>query len=251
MSTILEIKNLSVNYQQDQILNNISFNVESGDFIGLVGPNGSGKTTLIKTILKLLPIKNGEIKLFENNIETFQDFYKIGYLPQKYASSNPLFPATVKEIVLLGLLSQKKIKPIIKKDQKKLIDEILKKLQIKHLENKLLNELSGGQQQKVFLARALVSKPKLLIFDEPSTALDPKSRNMFFDMVQKLNKEDGITIILITHDTGYIGEYANKLLYLDREIIFFGPIENFCEKEKDFESCFEKKNNHIIWHQHK
>jgi zinc transport system ATP-binding protein len=110
-------------------------------------------------------------------------------------------------------------------------------------------ELSGGQQQKVLLARALVSSPEVLIFDEPSTALDPESRDGFFELIQKINKENQTTIILITHDTGYIGKYANKLLYIDRKLVFFGNISDFCPSG-DIRSCFEKSDKHIIWHQH-
>lgn len=250
MDPIIEIKNLSVRYDATSVLNDISCEIERGDFVGLVGPNGGGKTTLAKTILGLLPVASGKIFLFKEKINTFTDFKKIGYLPQKHTGINPLFPANVGEVVSLGLLSAKKQpKKITKSDWQK-IDTTLKDIGIADLKGKLISELSGGQQQKVMLARAFVSKPKLLILDEPSTALDPISREHFFARIEKLNKEKKTTIILITHDTGNIGKYANKLLYIDHKVIFFGKVNDFCPEGKDIASCFEKRGKHIIWHQH-
>jgi zinc transport system ATP-binding protein len=249
MPPIIEAKNISVHYGQTEALKDVSFAIEKGDFIGLAGPNGAGKTTLIKAILGLIPISSGSIDILGNTLDKFNNWGKIGYLPQKSSTINALFPATVNEIVILGLLSQKKSpKRITKNDQIK-VTNILNDLGISDLKNKMLSELSGGQQQKILLARALVSSPEILIFDEPSTALDPNSRESFFKLVQKLNKENDIAIILITHDTGYIGSYANKLMYLDHELKYFGEISGFCLSDKDNHS-FERSGQHIIWHQH-
>jgi zinc transport system ATP-binding protein len=249
MKAIIETKNLSVHYGQTEALKDVSFEIEQGDFVGLAGPNGAGKTTLIKAILGLLPVSKGEIKLFGKIKEKFNEWGKIGYLPQKLSTINALFPATVNEVVMLGLLSQKKFpKKITASDQKKVID-ILHELGISDLKNRMLSELSGGQQQKVLLARALVSVPQILIFDEPSTALDPESRESFFQLIQKLNKQKGIAIILITHDTGYIGQYANKLLYIDKSLVYFGKFSDFCKDEK-MNAYFGKYEQHVICHQH-
>ena len=249
MSNILEINNLSVNYGTSPVLTNISFTVEVGDFVGLAGPNGAGKTTLVKAILGLLPITSGHVKLFGKLINTFDGWGSIGYLPQKLSTINALFPATVREVIGLGLLSQSKWpKTINSKDQQK-IDQVLKELEITNLRDKMLAELSGGQQQKVLLARALVSKPKLLIFDEPSTALDPESRESFFQLLKELNSDYKIAIILITHDTGFIGQYAEKLLYIDKGLIYFGKFSEFCQSDK-MNNYFGKYEQHLICHQH-
>lgn len=249
MSNILEIDNLTANYGTTQVLKNISFNVENGDFVGLAGPNGAGKTTLIKAILGLLPIVSGSIKLFSKSIADFDEWGSIGYLPQKSSTLNALFPATVREVIGLGLLSQKKWPKQIKSADQQKISQILKELEITELKDKLLSELSGGQQQKVLLARALVSKPKLLIFDEPSTALDPESRESFFHLLQTLNAKEKIAIILITHDTGVIGQYAEKLLYIDKSLIYFGKFSDFCQSDK-MNNYFGKYEQHLICHQH-
>jgi zinc transport system ATP-binding protein len=249
MQTIIETKNLFVHYGQTEALKNVSFAIDRGDFVGLAGPNGAGKTTLIKTILGLLPSSGGQIELFGKSKANFNEWGKIGYLPQKISTINALFPATSEEVVVLGLLSQKGFpKRIIARDLKK-VDDTLKELGISNLKKKMLSELSGGQQQKVLLARALVSDPEILIFDEPSTALDPESRESFFQLIQKLNKQKGITVVLITHDTSYIGQYANKLLYIDKSLIYFGKFSDFCASEK-MNSYFGKYEQHIICHQH-
>jgi len=248
MNLIIETKNLSVSYGQTEALTNVSFTVEKGDFVGLAGPNGAGKTTLIKTILGLLPTSKGEIKLFGKTKEKFNDWGKIGYLPQKLSTINALFPATVDEVVTLGLLSQKKFPRRITANDQKRTSETLRELGIFDLKKRMLSELSGGQQQKVLLARALVSNPEILIFDEPSTALDPESRESFFQLIQKLNKKNGTAVILITHDTGYIGQYANKLLYIDKSLVYFGKFSDFCQDEK-MNAYFGKYEQNIICNQ--
>jgi zinc transport system ATP-binding protein len=249
MKSVIEAKKISVYYGQTEVLKDVSFAVEQGDFVGLAGPNGAGKTTLIKAILGLLPISEGDIELFGVNKDKFNNWDRIGYLPQKSSSINALFPATVREVVTLGLLSQKKFPKRISSSDKAKIDNILAELGITKLEKRLLSELSGGQQQKVLLARALVSGPEVLIFDEPSTALDPESRESFFRLIQKLNMKNGIAIILITHDTSYIGKYANKLLYLDKNLVYYGNFSNFCQ-DKKMNSYFGDYEQHIICHQH-
>lgn len=250
MDTVIEVKNVHVNYGATEALHNISCIIKKGDFVGLVGPNGGGKTTLAKAILGLCPVASGKILLFDQEISAFGDFQNIGYLPQKHTSINPLFPASVEEVVLLGILSTKTWPKKINTNDWRKVDKLCANLGITNLQKKLISELSGGQQQKVLLARALASDPKLLILDEPSTALDPKSREQFFVYLKELNSHKNITIILITHDTGYIGKYANKLLYIDRTLVFFGKITDFCHSG-EIASCFEKSDQHIIWHQHK
>jgi zinc transport system ATP-binding protein len=160
-----------------------------------------------------------------------------------------LFPATVKEVVGLGLLSRKKFpKRFTSADEDK-IAQTLELMGIAGLGGELVGELSGGQQQRVFLARALAPDPELLILDEPSTALDPVSRQGFYDIIKKLNQEKGITSILITHDTAQIGRYANKLLYLDKKVIFYGKFGDFCQSP-EMTSYFGSFSQHLICHQH-
>jgi zinc transport system ATP-binding protein len=247
--SILSVKNLSFGYDAAQVLRDVSFEVQKGDYIGLAGPNGSGKTTLIKTILGLTGAYTGAAELFGRDMRSFYAWDRVGYLPQRVNVFNPLFPATVKEVVGLGLLSKKSFpKRFTKEDGVKIL-ETLELMGIADLGDKLVGELSGGQQQRVFLARALAPGPELLILDEPSTALDPASREGFYDVINKLNAEKGITCILITHDTAQIGRYANKLLYLDKKIIFYGPFADFCHSP-EMTGYFGALSQHLICHQH-
>lgn len=239
---VLDVENLSVRYGQSTALDSVTFSVEKGDFVGLAGPNGAGKTTLIKAILGLLPSFEGVISLFGESQKKFSQWQRIGYLPQKNVAVNPLFPAVVEEVVLLGLISRKSWPKKVTKGDKKAVREILEELGIGDLRKKSFTELSGGQYQRVMLARALVQKPELLVFDEPSTALDPESRDGFFELLLGLNKKKGITIIFITHDTSYIQRYAGKILYLDRKVMYFGTTEDFFQREEFRDS---KKQYHI------
>jgi zinc transport system ATP-binding protein len=247
---ILKVENLSAGYGQGEVIKGVTFEVEAGDFIGLAGPNGAGKSTLMKVILGLISPSSGTISLFGEDIRSFRGWNLIGYLPQRATSYNPLFPASVREVVSLGLLSRKRFPKSLSRKDMVLVDEAMERLGITSLGDGTVGELSGGQQQKVFLARALVSKPRLLVLDEPSTALDPQSRASFYEMIKSFNVHDGITVIMITHDTGNIGEHAKKLLYLDGELVFYGSFGEFCESER-MNEYFGGFFQHIICHRHR
>lgn len=249
MVSVLSVKNLSFNYGPVEVLSDVSFDVEKGDYIGLAGPNGAGKTTLVKTVLGLSERSRGVVKLFGRELKSFDGWDRIGYLSQRVTAFNPLFPASVKEVVRLGLLSQKKFPRRFTESDSVKIRQSLDLMGISDLEDKPVSDLSGGQQQRVFLARALVSNPDLLILDEPGTALDQPSREGFFEFIKKLNQEKGITIILITHDTAQIGQYANKLLYMDKKVVFYGSFSDFC-KSTEMHQYFGHFSQHLICHQH-
>lgn len=249
MRVILDVKNLSVNYGASNALNAVSFTVNEGDYVGVAGPNGAGKTTLIKAMLGLVSHARGTIEVFGECIHSFNDWFKIGYLPQSVTTFNPLFPATVAEVVGLGLLSREKFPKRFSKGDHEKVNASLELLDIKNLEHKLVSELSGGQQQRVFLARALVASPELLILDEPGTGLDPHARESFFKLLKELNEKKGITVILITHDLSDLGSKANKLLYIDREVVFYGKFSDYCADDK-MSKYFGEYAKHIICHQH-
>ncbi len=249
MASILSVKNLYCGYGSFEVLSDVSFDVEKGDYIGLAGPNGAGKTTLVKTVLGLSENFKGVIKLFGDDRRSFEGWGRVGYLSQRVTAFNPLFPAAVKEVVGLGLLSQKEFPKRFDRTDDAKIMQSLDLMGISDLHRKPVSDLSGGQQQRVFLARALVSNPELLILDEPGTALDPQSREDFFEFIKKLNRDKGITIILITHDTAQIGQYANKLLYMDKKVVFYGSFSDFC-RSAEMHQYFGHFSQHLICHQH-
>jgi zinc transport system ATP-binding protein len=246
---VLATEGLTFQYNSTEILADISFRLQAGDYLGLVGPNGSGKTTLIKLMLGLLQPSKGEIVLFGSNLTDFKDWRKVGYLPQKINSFNPHFPATVREIVSLGLLSTKRFPRRIKRNDDMAINNALELLDIIDIKTELIGELSGGQQQRVLIAKALVSEPELLILDEPTTALDPEAREKFFGTLKDLNENRKVTIIIITHDIGTIGKYASRLLYLDKRLIFYGGFDDFCTSS-EMANFFGEYSQHVICHRH-
>jgi zinc transport system ATP-binding protein len=236
---IISVDNLTFCYNGLEVISDISFAVKKGDYLGIAGPNGSGKSTLIKNILGILPPQKGFVHIFDQPLISFNQWNRIGYLPQRINALNQHFPCTVEEIVQLGM----------KGKNTAALKRALELMGIAHLAGRLIGELSYGEQQRTMLARALITQPDLLIFDEPTTALDPETRDIFYSLTDEMNRTRGTTIILITHDTGVIGQYARNLLYLDKKIIFFGTFKDFCASP-DMAGFFGLTSQHMICHQH-
>ena len=246
---LIDVRNLSFSYNGIDVLTDVSFTVSPGDYVGLAGPNGSGKTTLLKALLGIVATAKGVVRLFDHDLADFRDWHKIGYLPQKLKAFNPHFPSTVREIVALGLISKRTFAGRLGKADQAAIDRTLERLNILDIRDSLIGELSGGQQQRVLIARAIVHQPKVILLDEPASALDPDTRENFFSTLMDLNRTDGATVILVTHDIGSIGQYAGKLLYIDRRLIFYGSFDDFCRSE-NMTARFGGNAQHIICHQH-
>lgn len=216
MEKLFEVKNVCFGYTSQAILKDISFNIFKGDFVGLIGANGSGKTTLLKLLLEQLKPTSGEIKKAKN--------LKIGYVEQVTISSDRSFPASVEEIVLLGLYKKIGLFRFAKASHKKLVSSALKTVGLAGFEKKQINLLSGGQQQKVLIAKTLVENPDILILDEPTTGIDKESEEDFFKLLEHLNKEHGKTIIIVTHSiekvlsTNVIYRIENKSLKVEQHV---------------------------------
>jgi zinc transport system ATP-binding protein len=245
----IRVENLVFKYNRLEVLSDLSFSVNAGDYVGLVGPNGSGKSTLIKAILGLLSPSSGRVSLFGHAASDMKDRERVGYLPQKMSFFNPNFPATVRETVALGLVSTKKFPKRMGSGDEEAIDRALEMLHISDLKREMIGALSGGQQQRVFIARALVNEPEVLLLDEPTTALDPETRDGFFELLGSLNTQKRVTVMLVTHDLGTIGKFAQKLLYMDKRIIFYGGFDDFCRSE-EMTRFFGSSSQHLICHRH-
>ncbi len=218
--SLIETKNLTLGYDNIKVLKDLNFKIEENDFLCIVGPNGSGKSTLVKGILGLIkPIKG---KVIYNDLK--QKF--IGYMPQE-TKIDSNFPASVYEIVLSGTLNRVGLRPYYSKEEKELANHNLKILGIEKLKEKSFSELSGGQRQKVLLARSLCATKKLLILDEPSNNLDSKSKKELYETITDLNKNHNITIIMITHDLDHNNLIGNKILSLREDKVFFGTVNDF------------------------
>lgn len=217
----LACRNLAVGYDNKKVAENIDFTVESGDYLYIVGKNGAGKSTLMKTILGLNKPLSGTISFGENVKQT-----QIGYIPQQTDMQKD-FPASVYEIVLSGCLSGCGFRPFYSKKQKQTAKYNMELLGIADLSKKCYRELSGGQQQRVLLARALCAAKKILLLDEPVAGLDPIVTQELYDIIAKLNEEQKMTIIMISHDVAAAVRYASHVLTVGSPC-FFGNVEEFC-----------------------
>ncbi len=218
MLKAVEINHLTVQYPDVKALDDVSFVVNQGDFLGIIGPNGAGKSTLFDSMLGLNTKYKGEIKFFGENIRKSKNHLKeIGYVPQKPIFEKN-FPATVSDVVRMGLRNES--------DENK-IDEILQQLWIHELRDRRIGELSGGQLQRVFIAKALVNNPKILILDEPVTGIDQQSIELFYSILRELNSKQKITIIWSSHDLDAVNKLANHVACLNRTLFFHGMSEKF------------------------
>lgn len=221
---ILKCENLTLGYDGRAVVDNLNFEINSGDYLCIVGENGSGKSTLMKTLLNLQNPISGKI-------ETGDGLHRneIGYLPQQTVVQRD-FPASVWEIVLSGNLSQTGLKPFYSKADKERSMKNLERMGIADLKKRCYRELSGGQQQRVLLARALCATKKLLLLDEPVSGLDPMVTAEMYSLIEGLNKQ-GITVIMISHDIGAAVKYATHILHIGSEV-FFGTKDEYLFSDK-------------------
>ena len=230
---VLELKNIHYKYNYDTVLENICFTVNKGDFLAIVGPNGSGKSTLLKLILRLLKKQDGDILIYGKPIDLFTEWEKVGFVSQKANAFNSGFPANVFEVVRSGLTKKAGLFRSFPKDAKEKVENALKLVDMEQFTGHNIGELSGGQQQRVFIARAIVSNPEILILDEPTVGIDTKRVASFYDLLDRLNKEQQITLIIVTHDLSGITEKASRVVSLNRNIHFYGTASEFEDWDKE------------------
>ncbi len=209
---LLEIKNVKAGYNGDVILTNVNLEIYSDDFIGIIGPNGGGKTTLVKVILGLIKPLNGNIQYFFDRKVTE---HAIGYLPQANIVDKR-FPITVQDVVFSGLMSRNKMVRSFTTEDKEKAERLMAKTGILDLKKKPIGELSGGQLQRVFLCRSIVSSPKLLILDEPNTYVDNRFEGELYELLLELNKF--MAILIVSHDIGMISTYIKTIACVNKEV---------------------------------
>ncbi|WP_249871209.1 metal ABC transporter ATP-binding protein [Oceanobacillus saliphilus] len=247
---VVSMKNIRYSYENKNVLANINFEIPQGSFMGLVGPNGGGKTTLVKLILGLLKPDQGSIHIFNEPINKLKDQNKIGFVSQKANSFNKGFPATVFEVVSAGLTSKIGYFKFINKAHKSKILETIDQVGMLDYAYENIGNLSGGQQQRIFIARALVSDPELIILDEPTVGIDYENVKRFYELLHQLHHVQNKTLLLVTHDTGTMTEYATDIVCLNKTLHFHGNPEEYSSlTEKDLSQFYGHPVN-IVTHNH-
>lgn len=243
MNHIIEVKNLAFRYSSIPIFENLDFTISQGDFVSLIGNNGTGKSTLLKLLLGELQAPTGEIRIFNKNINNFKDWPNIGYVPQNGLAGNVGFPATVEEIVMANLASQIGLFRFPNKKHKELVNSTLELVGMGGFSKHLISQLSGGQLQRVLLARALVNSPELMILDEPTTGVDSENVYSFYELLSSLNKQDKLTILMVSHDLARASQYISRTLCLEEGSLVELNKEEIIHELKHKHKHPQKENN--------
>lgn len=222
---LIVCEHMDLGYEDQDAVIDVSMEIDPGDYLCIVGENGSGKSTLMKGLLGLLKPTGGKLMMDEELKRT-----GIGYLPQQTVAQRD-FPATVYEVVRSGCLSRRGIRPFYTRKENQLALECMEKLNILPLKEHCYRALSGGQQQRVLIARALCATSKLLVLDEPVTGLDPSAIQELYQILQRLNREDGVTILMVSHDIRNVVGQADKILHLGQRVLFYGSTEAYKRSE--------------------
>jgi zinc transport system ATP-binding protein len=220
---VVELEHVCFNYGAERVLDEVTLQIRRGDFLGIIGPNGSGKTTLLRVLLGLLAPRSGHVRLFGTPLRDFDDWHRIGYVPQKAVAFETQFPASVLEIVTSGRCGRVGLgRPFDARDRQAAI-EALETVGMAGQRDHLIGRLSAGQQQRAFIARALASAPDLLVLDEPTVGVDLDAQEQFYSLLRRLNRDRGTTLVLVSHDIGVVAAEVTQLACLNRTLVFHGP----------------------------
>ncbi|MBM7592190.1 metal ABC transporter ATP-binding protein [Brevibacillus fulvus] len=215
---IIRLASVSFHYEDKHVLDQVNLELFRGDFVGIVGPNGSGKSTLMKLILGLLTPTAGRILLFGQPQERFRDWSKVGYVAQQAAHGAGGFPATVREVVSSGLVGKLGLFRRLKPADREKVAAVVERVGLADKLDKRIGSLSGGQLQRVFIARALVADPELLILDEPTVGVDQESIEQFYELLRSLKDEHKMTMMIVSHDVGMMTQWVNKVACLQHTL---------------------------------
>jgi len=243
----IDVQDLSFAYDGNPILEHVSFTIEKGDYVGIVGPNGGGKTTLLKILIGLLAPQQGRVRLHGRPIGAPDNRFAIGYVPQRISQENLHFPATVYEMVESGRIPRAGFFHRLGRDDRRAIDQALAAAQIDGLRNQLLGNLSGGQRQRVYVARALAAEPELLMLDEPFVGIDPAAQADFYAFLKELNQQRALTILFVSHDLDMIAAQVKTILCLNRGLLCVGE-PSMLHDPHVIETLYGKHITHIHPH---
>lgn len=232
---IIEAENITFSYDHNKVLSNINLKIHKGDYLVLAGPNGAGKTTLLKIMLNLLSPDQGQVKLFNKNIEEFKDWSKVGYVSQRVTDFDLNFPATAYEVVLMGRYGKRGILHQMTKEDHANTVKALKDVGMYEHRDILIGNLSGGQQQRIFIARALAAEPEIIFLDEPTTGVDLAAQDDFYKLLRILNRDFKLTLVLISHDVERVANEAMHIAYINHSL-------TFCESPDEFVKIMRDKN---------
>lgn len=217
--------NLSFAYNTHKVLDDISLDIQKGEYVGVIGPNGGGKTTFLKLVLGILEPTEGSLNVLGSSPYEARKYGRLGYVPQRATQLERQFPATVLEVVQSGLTGV----PVAKRDKDAVINA-MEATNVADLQSKLIHELSGGQRQRVFIARCLTANPQVLLLDEPVTGVDTPSKDRFYELLSRLNTENGITVLFVTHDVDAIAKKVSKVLCLNQKVCCHTSPQEFLQK---------------------
>ncbi len=246
MTTIVDVTDVTFSYGEESALEDITFSVETGEFLGMIGPNGSGKTTLLHLMLGLLEPDVGEVQLFGQPASEFDAGHRIGYVGQRATDRTGAMPATVREVVAMGRTAHAGRSRLTSEDIAA-IEDAVETVDVADLLDRRIDQLSGGQRQRALIARALASEPELLALDEPTAGVDADSRDRFYGLLGELN-EAGITIILIEHDIDVLTSFVGTVACLNRRLYHHGDVHAFLDSEALSEAY--GREHAIIGHDH-
>lgn len=230
---MIELHNVSFAYERQKVLDGIHLSLRQGEFLGLIGPNGSGKSTLVKCMLGLLQPDEGEVYYLGQPLKKFSGNLEIGYVSQKANHFNHGFPATVAEIVATGLFGKMGLFRRMGKKEWVRVNEVIELVGLTAHAQRSIGQLSGGQQQRALIARALVGEPKLLILDEPTVGIDAEGAARFYRLLDRLHREMGLTMFLVTHELEHVISYLDRVACLNRKLFFDGESHQFLENHRE------------------
>lgn len=239
----VDVQHINLFYNGSPVLKDVNFQIKRGDYVAIVGPNGAGKTTLLKIITGLVKPSSGRILIYGDDIRTSRNIHYIGYIPQNSLSTPLHFPLTVEEMVKVGRIPKLGIAKRFSEEDKAAIEWAMQAMGITEYKKRNINNLSGGERQRVIIASALAGKPEILILDEPTAGVDIVSQEDFYNMLNAINKDYGITILIVSHDIATIAKEVKCMVCLNKALICHGIPEeiiksNYIEKLYSKEAIF-------------